>query len=403
MRNKFDVLISAAAGAVGGGLVAMLLVNNLAAVPTQTINTEAERNTAIDQNLSYEEAVVRAVELANPAVVSIVITRDVPIIERFYEDAPNSISPFDDFYNRRRLQVPQYRQRGTQKQEVGGGSGFLVTTDGLVLTNRHVVDEDDVDYTVFLNDGTKFDATVVARDPIHDLAVIKIEGSGLPFLAFAESDELKVGQSVIAIGNALAEFRNTVSVGVISGLSRSILAGGSQGIPEQLEEVLQTDAAINPGNSGGPLLNLDGKVVGVNVATALGSENIGFALPGKLVRGVVESVQQTGRIVRPYIGVRYVTITPALVEQNSLPVDYGILVIRGNTEEDLAVLTGSPANKAGIVEGDIILEADGVKINEKFSLSAAIRVKQIGDSITLKILSGEEEKTLTLTLEELPQ
>ncbi len=354
---------------------------------------------------AFEQSVIAAVEKANPAVVSIVVTKDVPIVEQFFEDAPSPFGDFfgDDLFTPFRFRVPQYRQRGTEKQEIGGGSGFLVSADGMIVTNRHVVANDDVEYTVFLNDGNKHTAQVVARDPVNDLAVIRIAASGLPFLQLASSDDLKVGQSVIAIGNALAEFRNTVSVGVISGLSRSIVAGGGAMRPEQLEEVIQTDAGINPGNSGGPLLNLQGEVVGVNVAVALGSENIGFALPVNLVRGVVESVQKTGTIVRPYLGVRYTVITPPLKEANNLPVDNGMLVVRGESAQELAVLPGSPADKAGLVEGDIILEADGTLLDEKTSLAAIIRRKQVGDAISLKVFSKGRERTVSVTLEALPQ
>ncbi len=357
--------------------------------------------------VDFESAVINSVEKANPAVVSIVVTKDVPIIERYYEES-TPFNPFGggifggDQFSPFRLRVPQYRQNGTEKREVGGGSGFMVTNDGMIITNRHVVANDDVEYTVFTNDGTSYDAQVVARDPINDLAVIKIEGSELTYLELADSDTLKVGQTVIAIGNALAEFRNTVSVGVISGLSRSIVAGSGNGQSEQLNEVIQTDAAINPGNSGGPLLNLEGKVVGVNVAVALESENIGFALPVELVRGVLDSVKETGRIVRPYIGVRYVPITQAIMEANNLTVDYGVLVLRGDNVEELAVLPGSPADKAGLREGDIILEVDGKKLAGQNSLAGEIGKRKVGDTISLKLLSKGEEKEIKVKLGQLP-
>ena len=170
----------------------------------------------------------------------------------------------------------------------------------------------------------------------------------------------------------------------------------------QLNEVIQTDAAINPGNSGGPLLNLSGQVIGVNVAIAQGSQNVGFALPANDIKKVVESVQKTGKISRAYIGVRYTAITPAIKETNKLSVDYGALVIRGDNREDLAVIPGSPANKAGIVEGDIILEIDGKKLDAETSLAKSIGNKSPGDSITLKVLSKGDEKTVKVTLEESP-
>lgn len=345
---------------------------------------------------SHERSVVETVQFAQDAVVSIVITQDVPVYEQLFDSIPG---PFGSLP----FQVPRLRQNGTEKQEVGGGSGFLISSDGLVVTNRHVVDQEEAQYTVFLSDGSKYEASVEARDPVNDVAILKISGNDFPFLEFSDSDGLQVGQSVVAIGNALGEFSNTVSVGVVSGLSRSIRAGNSFGQSEQLDEVIQTDAAINPGNSGGPLLDLSGKVIGVNVAVAQGSENIGFALPANIVHSVVESVKTNGRIVRPYLGIRYTPITAALEEANNLSVDYGVLVVRGQTQNDLAVAPGSPANKAGIVEGDIILEIDGQRLDEDTSLASIIRQKNVGDTVSLKILSGGEEKAVSLTLEEFPE
>ena len=202
-------------------------------------------------------------------------------------------------------------------------------------------------------------------------------GGSFPYLTLGNSDSLQVGQSVIAIGNALAEYRNTVSVGVISGLARSVVAGNSSGNTELLDHVIQTDAAINPGNSGGPLLNLSGQVIGVNVAIAQGSQNIGFALPINSVKSAIESVKTTGKIIRPYLGIRYVAINAEMKDKNNLTVDYGVLVKAGTNQNELAVIPGSPADKAGIVENDIILEVDGVKLDEKNTLASIVRQKRL--------------------------
>ena len=350
---------------------------------------------------SQDSFVIDAVKKTNPAVVSIIISKEVPKYET-YIDPNQQNNPFGDLFPNFpgfNFNIPQYRQNGTEKKEVGGGSGFFVSSDGLIVTNKHVVDQKNVEYTVFTNDGKKHGATVIARDPVLDIALIKIEGSGYPFLSLGNSDSLEVGQSVIAIGNALGEFRNTVSVGVVSGLARSITAGDNSGKSEVLDHVIQTDAAINPGNSGGPLLNLRGEVVGVDVAIVQGSQNIGFALPINSVKGVIESVKQTGKIVRPYLGVRYVAITASLKEKNNLTVDYGVLVKAGASADELAVIPGSPADKAGIVENDIILEIDGVKLDDKTSLASIIRGKTVGQVITLKILHKGAEKTASVTLE----
>ncbi len=351
---------------------------------------------------SEEVAVVNAVKKTNPAVVAITISKNVPVYEQYYERIPSPFRDFfgDDFFGG--FTVPQLRQKGSELREVGGGSGFLVSADGYIVTNRHVVADENAEYTVFTNDGKKYDAKVIARDPALDLAVIKINGSGFEHLTFGDSDTLQVGQSVIAIGNALAEFRNTVSVGVVSGLSRTITASDRMGgNAESLDQLIQTDAGINPGNSGGPLINLAGEVIGVNVAMADGAENIGFALSSNSVKSIVESVQKTGKIVRPYLGIRYVEIDDALKEKNHLDVDYGVLVQRGTEVGDLAVIPGSPADKAGIVENDIILEIDGTKLTSDKSLSGIIRTKKVGDTVRLKVLSKGKEKTVTATLEEM--
>ena len=347
---------------------------------------------------SQESFVVDAVKKTNPAVVSIIITKNVPKYE-LYTDPNQQQNPLGDLFPGFFFNTPQYRQNGTEKKEIGGGSGFLVSNDGLIVTNKHVVDQKDAEYTVFTNDGKKHEATVIARDPVLDIALIKIIGSGFPYLSLGNSDLLKIGQSVIAIGNALGEYRNTVSVGVVSGLARSVIAGDSSGKTELLDHVIQTDAAINPGNSGGPLLDLSGRVIGVNVAVAQGSQNVGFALPINSVKSAIESVKATGKIIRPYLGVRYVAINSEMKEKNNLSVDYGVLVKAGQNANELAVIPGSPADKAGIVENDIILEVNGVKLDDKNTLASIIRQKSVGAVITLKILHKGVEKNVQATLE----
>lgn len=348
--------------------------------------------------LSEESRVVAIVDQATPAVVSIVVTKDVPVVERYYEEY-ESDSFWGDGLN---FLIPRLRERGTQERQVGGGSGFIVTPEGLVITNRHVVEDEAATYTVVTSEGETYDAEVVARDPVADLAVLQISADEtFPYLEFGDSDLLKPGQTVIAIGNALGEFQNSISVGVVSGLSRSIAAGDRLGRTELLEEVIQTDAAINPGNSGGPLLDNQGRVIGVNVAVALESENIGFALPGNLASTIADSVERYGKIVRPYIGVRYVRVNEHIQELNNLPVDYGALVLRGDAPGEAAVMPGSPADNAGIAEHDLIVSVDGTQLDER-SLGSVIRNKQVGEAIELTLLRDGRERTLTLTLEQAP-
>lgn len=336
--------------------------------------------------------IVAAVKKANPAVVSIIITKNEPVVERYYQNIPD---PFGGS-----IQIPQFRQNGTQPQEVGGGSGFLVSADGLIATNDHVVSDPKAEYSVYTNDGKKHSAKVVARDASQDIALVKIDGTNYSYLNFDSSQNLEQGQTVIAIGNALGEFRNTVSVGVISGLSRTITAGDVTGESEQLDEVLQTDAAINPGNSGGPLLDTNGNVVGMNVAVAAGSQNIGFAILGDAVKTAVDSVKAKGFISHPFLGIRYIPITDEVKTKNKLSVDYGILVSRGASAAEPAVIPNSPAAKAGIVENDIVLELDGVKLTSDQKFASLIRAKHAGDSVTLKILRNGQEKNVSLTLGE---
>ncbi len=358
--------------------------------------------TTTPRDIVHEEsAVIDVVRQAEPAVVSVIVTKDLPILEQFFEEIP--LGPqffFDPFMSPFDLRIPRIRQKGTERREVGGGTAFFVSRDGLLMTNKHVIEDEEADYTVLLNDGTKLEASVVGRDPANDIALLKVEGDNFPSLTLAKAEPI-LGQSVIAIGNALGEFRNTVSVGVISGLRRTITAGNPRrGAVEQLNRIIQTDTAINQGNSGGPLLSLEGEVIGMNTAIAGGAQNIAFAIPAGDLRRVLRSFQEHGRILRPYLGVRYVPITKEVKEKNNLLVDEGVLVVRGESPSEPAVLPGSPADKAGIVENDIILEIDGLKLGTDTSLASIIQGKLPGDTVKLMILHKGEEKELSVKLEE---
>ncbi len=349
--------------------------------------------------VDYEQAVVKAVEQASPAVISIVISKYVPVIEECPYNPFSDLPPeFQQFFGQG-FEFYQSCQRGIELQEVGGGSGFVVSSDGLIVTNKHVVYDEEAEYTVFTNDGKKYGAEVLARDTNRDLALIKVSADNLPTLTLGDSDSLKLGQTAIAIGNALGEFRNTVSVGVISGLSRNVTATGA-GLSETLEGLIQTDAAINEGNSGGPLLNLKGEVIGINVAMVSGAQNIGFTVPINQVRKAIESVKKTGRIITPYLGVRYSMINSDLAETEKLPTDYGAWVQKN--QGNAAVIPNSPAAKAGIEEGDIILEINGEKVTQENSLALLIQKYNVGDIISLKILREGKEMELKATLEERP-
>lgn len=345
-----------------------------------------ERETIVAKEQVYlpqttqEEAIIGAVNKVSDAVVSILITE---YVEQYY------FSPFED--------VPL--QRRMEEREVGGGSGFIISEDGMILTNKHVVLRDNVDYTVLTNDGRSFPAQVLARDLIQDLAVIKIEAEKpLPTVNLGNSDILQIGQTVIAIGNVLGEFQNSVSVGVISGLGRNITAVGG-GLVQVLEDVIQTDAAINRGNSGGPLLNLKGEVIGINTAMAVGGENIGFAIPINKVKKSIEQVKTLGRIVYPFLGVRYVLVNDIIQEENNLPVNYGAWVQR-SIRGDSAVFPGSAAEEAGLQEGDIILEFNREKITTENTLAKIINKYNPGNRVVLRVLRNNREMNIEVTLGE---
>lgn len=351
--------------------------------------------------LDYERAVIGAVKRASPSVVSITISKNVPIIENCPTNPFRGIPPeFRQFFGDQFFEFSEPCERGTELREIGGGSGFTISSDGLILTNKHVVSDRNASYTVFTNDGRKFDAKVLARDPLQDLAIMKINAANLSTVALGDSDSIELGQTAIAIGNALGEFRNTVSVGVISGLSRDVTASGG-GSVENIRGVIQTDTAINPGNSGGPLLNLKGEVIGVNTAVVSGAQNIGFAIPINQAKRDIESVKATGEIQVPFLGVRYVIVTPEIAERQKLPIDRGALV-RG-TEEGPGVIPDSPAAKAGIQAEDIIFEIAGKKITGDQGLAESISTRKVGDTVALKVLRGGKEITLKATLGKRPE
>jgi len=354
-------------------------------------------------SVEEESQTIEVVEKAAPSVVSIVITKE---LDNFY-NATGPFDMFDDFFGFSfPFGQPQAQPRQDEpkiKQKIGGGTGFIISEDGMILTNKHVVSDEAAEYTVILNDGSEYEAQVLGRDFSNDIAVIKIETNDLPVVELGDSDNLKIGQTVIAIGNALAEYSNTVTKGVISGINRDITAGDGQGRSEAIQEAIQTDAAINPGNSGGPLLNLQGEVIAINTAMSQGGQLVGFAIPINSAKRVIESVKEHGRIVTPWLGVRYVQLNEKIAKDNNLDYDYGALIVRGEARTDLAVVPGSPADKAGLIENDIILEINGQKIDDDHMLGKELAKYSPGDEIELKIFHKGEEKEVKVTLEERKQ
>lgn len=397
--SVFTPLLSG--GDSGNGSSVIFNKRNFLEKITQTTPEKKQKDEENNQKVVRQENTVeKVVADSAPAVVSVVASKDVPVVEQFFIDPFGDDPLFRQFFGGggSGLQVPQLRQKGTERKDVSAGTGFIVSADGLIVTNKHVVNDQNADYTIFMNDGKKIPAKVLARDPFQDLAVLKITGSRLPFLRLGDSSKVKIGQTVIAIGNALGEFRNTVSVGVISGLQRSIVARGGSSGSEVLEELIQTDAAINPGNSGGPLLNIRGEVIGINTAIASGAQNIGFTIPINKVARDLQSVKTFGRFIYPYLGVRYIIITSELVAKFGLARDYGGFIAKNNGEPGVA--PGSPADTAGIKEGDIILSINGERVDTDHTLLALIQKYQVGQEVTVRIFRDGKEFDVNVKLEE---
>lgn len=317
--------------------------------------------------ITEENAVISAVEKNSPSVVAIGATQRV-------------FNPFDPF-------------SAPKSQSSTIGTGFVVSDKGIIVTNKHVVADSDIHYTVVTRDGKKYEIKKVYRDPVLDLAVVQVDGEGMKALELGDSAKLKVGQTVIAIGNALGRFTNTVTTGVVSGLGRRVVAGDPfSGSAESLDDLIQTDAAINPGNSGGPLLNSAGQVIGVNVATTEGAQNIGFAVPINSVKKITDEFIQTGSVSRPFLGVRYRFISKDVAIMNEVP--------QGAYIQE--VVAGSSAEQAGIKQGDIITKIDGQTVDSEGKISQAIAAKKIGDKLNLTIWNDRKERSVTATLQELP-
>lgn len=280
----------------------------------------------------------------------------------------------------------------------GAGTGVIVSADGYVMTNNHVIDgASGVSVTTSGGDIYE-DVEVIGSDPLNDIAFLKIAGvKDLQAARLGDSSTLKIGQNVFAIGNSLGEYKNTLTTGIVSGLNRPVTAASGDGSDaESLTGLIQTDAAINPGNSGGPLVNSAGQVVGINTAVASDAQGIGFAIPINATKGVLAGVIENGEVERAYIGVRYVDITPAIAKERKLPVKEGAYVLGDDSSS--AVVDGGPADKAGIKSGDIITAIDDIKVGESGSITSLIGMYQPGETIEVTYLRDGEERTTKLTL-----
>jgi S1-C subfamily serine protease len=332
--------------------------------------------------LDDQEATIRAINKVIPSVVSIIV----------YDTR--------EYYNIN-LKTGVKELVKDEVQE-GQGTGFIISSDGFILTNKHVVNnalEKTGTYKILLNSGKQYFAQLIGKDPLNDLAVLKIFDKNLPYVEFGDSKNLPLGTSVIAIGNALGKYDNSVTKGIVSGLGRSIVASDQSGNATALDNVIQIDAEINLGNSGGPLIDLYGKVIGINVAVDQAGSSIGFAIPINDARPVINSIRSSGRIIRTSLGVRYFMLTPELAIENELKRDSGAIITTGESNE-VAIVPGSPADKAGLQENDIIFEINAVPIDKDNTLLEMIQKYKPGYRIGMKVLRGEKVIILIAELAE---
>jgi serine protease Do len=288
---------------------------------------------------------------------------------------------------------------GRVRESKSAGTGFIVKEDGLIITNHHVVSDTKATYSVFTSDGKEYKAQIKAIDPVYDIAFLKIDAKGLKAAELADSDKIQVGEKVVAIGNALGQYQNTVTAGVVSAVGRAIEAGDSSGSgTESLENMIQTDAAINSGNSGGPLINIDGQVIGINTAVDQQGQGIGFAIPVNLAKSALSSVLANGKIIRPMLGIRYINISKEFATRNNLAVDHGALIY--SSTSDSPVIAGSPAERAGLKEGDIITKVAGDEIGINKSLISLVSKYNVGDKVTITYLRDGKTKNTDIVLAE---
>lgn len=372
------IIIAAALILVGGTISAGWLglnwqyVNQWLRLPkdsASSLNLSPDRIKVVEE----ENVITGVVERVSPSVVTVGISQTRRAGDIF------EFNPFDPFSSQGR--------GATIEQDIG--SGFIISGDGLVVTNKHVVSVPNAKYRVITADDKSYDIVKIYRDPDSDLAIVKIDATGLTPIEMGDSDKIKVGQMAIAIGTALGEFRNTVTVGVISGVGRGITAGDPfASSAERLDNVIQTDAAINPGNSGGPLLNSAGQVIGVNTAVSAEGQSIGFAIPINTVKDAVNNFNTTGQFNRPFVGVEYRMISRQVSVLNEIP--EGAYVMN--------IVEGSPAERAGIQPDDIITRINGDKVTTTNDLARIIGKKKVGDSVSFTVWREGQERSFTLTL-----
>jgi serine protease Do len=384
---------SAVVGSVAGAVTTLFLISNFGVAILGDVSSVELKDKQVESKiielLEDESATIAVVERVTPAVASIVVKKELSSLSessRYYFGSPFFASINGD-------------TDPSQLIEVSSGTGFFVTSDGYMITNKHVIDEDDASYFVVTNDGDELEAELIDADSFQDIAILRVEGEDFPVASLGDSDDIRIGQTVIAIGNTLSEFRNTVTKGVVSGIDRRITAGDSFNA-DVIDQAIQTDAAINPGNSGGPLINLLGEVIGINTAVSFEGEAVAFAIPINEAKRAIEDVLAYGRIIRPWLGVRYV-----LVEQNAdstqeIQYELGALILSGDQPGEVAVFEGSPADKAGLQEGDIIININNVNLIQDLALAEAVSEYRPGEIIKLGVLRDQEFMEIDVELEE---
>ena len=340
-----------------------------------------------------QDKITSTIRATMPSVVSILLSQHLEAITKNHHPAAY---PFFPAHQRQMKERMEHEKRSY----AGGGSGFVVDASGLIATNKHVVADTSLDYTVVLDDGRHLPATVVSVDPLNDVAILRVDADDLVPIRFGDASSLSLGQYVLAIGNALGVFKNTVSLGIVSGLSRSVTAQADADAPgHELRGLIQTDAAINPGNSGGPLVTLDGKVVGINSALISGAQNIGLAIPISAVSRDLADLSQYGHIRRPYLGLRYVIVGADLAGELGAGVAGGAYVT-GESPDDHGVLPDSPASKAGLRDGDLIAQCDGLPLTEEHTFQDVLEAAQVGQTLELTVWRGGRSRIIFVTLDE---
>lgn len=354
------ILLGSFGAGLGGGYLAMTLGNY----------SNSNRTVAVDGNavVSQEEEDISTVaSKAGPSVVSIITS-----------------SKTQSYF-------------GTTQDVAGAGTGIIISSDGYVLTNKHVVSNSS-ELSIMTSDGTSYDdVKVVGTDPLNDLAFLKVSGvSDLKPATLGDSSSVRIGQKVVAIGNSLGEYQNTVTSGIISATGRPVTAREGNST-ETLTDLVQTDAAINPGNSGGPLTNLSGQVIGINTAVAQDAQGIGFAIPINSAKGIIKNLLKTGKVERPYIGVNYITITPDVAKEYKLSVKKGAYIY--SDQDAAAVIAGSPAAKAGLKSKDVITKVGDIEVGERGSVASLVSEYSIGDKVQLTVIRDGKTISVDVTLE----